>query len=144
MRRVCRAAVSAAGFGGWRLRREFCSYRLQTDSQDPAARNLVLGASMELGAWDLELPALHAGPCPLQTDPRDRVAQELFRLPQLIFGGGAVSNWHEGALESLVIIAVWVFVFVATRRILKRFYYLEDQLQMCGWCRKLKGQGDWV
>jgi hypothetical protein len=69
---------------------------------------------------------------------------ELVRLPQLIFGGVAVPNWHEGAFESLAIITVWVFVFVATRRILKRFYYLEDQLQMCGWCRKLKGQGDWV
>src|SRR5437763_730660 len=61
---------------------------------------------------------------------------ELIRLPQLIFGGVAVPNWHESALESLVIITVWVFVFVGTRRILKRFYYLEDQLQMCGWCRK--------
>jgi len=69
---------------------------------------------------------------------------ELVRLPQLIFGGVAVSNWHEGAIESLAIITVWLFVFVATRRILKRFYYLEEQLQMCGWCRKLKGQGDWV
>jgi hypothetical protein len=69
---------------------------------------------------------------------------ELIRLPQVIFGGVAVANWHEGAIESLAIITVWVLVFVSTRRVLKRFYYLEEQLQMCGWCRKLKRQGDWV
>ena len=69
---------------------------------------------------------------------------ELVRLPQLIFGGSAMSNWHEGALESIAIITVWILVFIATRRVLKRFYYLEEQLQMCGWCRMLKHQGDWV
>jgi hypothetical protein len=71
-------------------------------------------------------------------------ADELVRLPQVIFGGVAVGNWHEAAIESSAIIAVWVFVFVATRRILKRFYYLEEQIQMCAWCRKFKRQDDWV
>jgi len=69
---------------------------------------------------------------------------ELIRLPQLILGGPALPNWREGALESSAIIVVWLVVLVATRRVLKRFYYLEDQLQMCGWCRKLKSQGEWV
>lgn len=69
---------------------------------------------------------------------------EFARLPQVILGGAAVTNWREGAIESVAILVVWFLVFVATRRVLKRFYYLEDQLQMCGWCRKLKRQGDWV
>lgn len=69
---------------------------------------------------------------------------ELIRLPQLIFGGVTVPNWHEAAIESFAIVVVWILVFVATRRVLKRFYYLEDQLQMCAWCRKLKREGDWV
>lgn len=69
---------------------------------------------------------------------------ELIRLPQLILGGSALTNWREGALESIAILVVWLVVFVATRRVLKKFYYLEEQLQMCGWCRKLKRQGDWV
>jgi hypothetical protein len=69
---------------------------------------------------------------------------ELIRLPQLILGGAASPNWREGILESSAILVVWFAVFVATRRVLKRFYYLEEQLQMCGWCRKLKRRGDWV
>ena len=69
---------------------------------------------------------------------------ELIRLPQLILGGAALPNWREGAIESIAILVVWLTVFVSTRRVLKRFYYLEEQLQMCGWCRKLKRQDDWV
>jgi hypothetical protein len=69
---------------------------------------------------------------------------ELVRLPQVLFGGAALANWREAAIESTVILIVWFAVFVATRRVLKRFYYLEEQLKMCGWCRKLEHGGDWV
>ena len=69
---------------------------------------------------------------------------ELVRLPQMLFGGAALTNWREAALETIVILVVWILVFVATRRVLKRFHYLEDQLKMCGWCRKLQRRGDWV
>ena len=69
---------------------------------------------------------------------------ELVSLPRLILGGAAVPNWREGVIESIAILVVWLVVFVATRRVLKRFHYLEDQLQMCGWCRKLQRHGDWV
>ena len=53
-------------------------------------------------------------------------------------------NWRESALESIVALFVWLFVFTRTRRVLKRFTYLEDQLRMCGWCRKLETQGEWL
>jgi hypothetical protein len=69
---------------------------------------------------------------------------ELAQLPRLIFGGVAQPNWRESALESLVILAIWLCVFAATRRLLKRFYYLEDQLKMCAWCRRLETGGEWL
>ena len=69
---------------------------------------------------------------------------EVARLPSLIFGGTTQPNWRESAIESLVILAVWLWVFTGTRRVLKRFYYLEEQLEMCAWCRRLETGGEWL
>ena len=69
---------------------------------------------------------------------------EIVQLPRLIFGGAELPNWRESALESIVALLVWLFVFTRTRRVLKRFTYLEDQLRMCAWCRKLETQGEWL
>jgi hypothetical protein len=69
---------------------------------------------------------------------------EMVQLPRLIFGGAAMPNWRESALESIVALLVWLFVFMRTRRVLKRFTYLEDQLRMCAWCRKLETEGEWL
>lgn len=68
---------------------------------------------------------------------------ELLGLPHLLFGGVTQPNWRESALESLVTVTVWLFVYTATRRVLRRFRYLEELLTMCGWCRKLKSDGKW-
>lgn len=69
---------------------------------------------------------------------------EIAQLPRLLFGGSVQSNWRESALESVVILVVWLSVFTATRRVLKRFYYLEERLKMCAWCRRLETGGEWV
>jgi hypothetical protein len=69
---------------------------------------------------------------------------ELLRLPQRLFGIAGHSAWHESAIESILTLIVWLVVFVATRRVLHRFHYLEDMLTMCGWCRKLSREGDWL
>ena len=63
---------------------------------------------------------------------------ELAGLPHLFFGGAHQMDWHESALESLAIAVVWLAVYGATRKILRRFHYLEDWLTMCAWCRKLE------
>ncbi len=69
---------------------------------------------------------------------------EFFGLPRVLFGGKAQMNWQEAALETLSIALVWVVVFGMTRKILRRFRYLEDLLTMCAWCRKLEHGGHWV
>ena len=69
---------------------------------------------------------------------------ELFRLPYLLFGGPQQRIWRESVMESIAIAIVWLVVFVATRKVLRRFRYLEGLLTMCAWCRKLEHGGDWV
>lgn len=69
---------------------------------------------------------------------------ELLSLPSRLFGGVQHSDWHEGAMESFVALAVWLPLFLGTRRILARLYYLEDFIRVCAWCRKI-GDGDrWI
>ena len=70
---------------------------------------------------------------------------ELLGLPRWMFGGPGAGNWRESALESVVTLLVWLAVLIGTKRVLNRFYYLEDQLKMCAWCRKFeRGSGEWV
>lgn len=69
---------------------------------------------------------------------------ELLNLPFLIFGGVPHSEWRESALETVIILAVWVVVISLTRTILKRLHYLEGLLRMCAWCRKVNDGDEWV
>lgn len=69
---------------------------------------------------------------------------ELYNVPRLLFGGAQVSNWRESAWESLVTCIVWLVVYLATLRVLRRFRHLEDLLTLCAWCRKLHYKEDWV
>ena len=69
---------------------------------------------------------------------------ELIGLPHLLFGYGHRPDWHESAVESLVTAIVWLVVYVMTRRVLRRFRYLEDMIMLCAWCRKVEQREDWV
>lgn len=69
---------------------------------------------------------------------------EFVELPRWMFGGSGVSNWRESALESIVALLVWLAVLIGTKRVLNRFYYLEDQLKMCAWCRRFERSGEWL
>jgi len=44
----------------------------------------------------------------------------------------------------MIILLVWAWVHAATRRLLKRLYYLEDFLRICSWCRKVCHDGKWM
>jgi len=69
---------------------------------------------------------------------------EAVRLPHFVFGEAFTPNWHRAELRSLVIFLVWLAVYRATRRLLERLHYLEDFMRMCGWCRKIYCDGQWV
>lgn len=69
---------------------------------------------------------------------------EAVRLPHLIYGEPFVPNWHRALFRTVVIVLVWAWVQTATRRLLKRLHYLEEFLRVCGWCRKVCHQGEWL
>ncbi|MEI9960953.1 MAG: hypothetical protein WDM76_07405 [Limisphaerales bacterium] len=69
---------------------------------------------------------------------------EMIRLPHLIFGESFVPNWDRAILRSVVVVAIWVWVHLATQRLLKRLHYLEEFLRVCSWCRKVCHDGKWL
>ncbi|HEX4342021.1 MAG TPA: hypothetical protein VH255_01435 [Verrucomicrobiae bacterium] len=69
---------------------------------------------------------------------------EIVRIPHFIFGEPFVSNWHRAGLRTVVILAVWSWVHYMTVRLLKRLHYLEDFVRVCGWCRRVCHQEEWL
>jgi hypothetical protein len=54
------------------------------------------------------------------------------------------ATWHESAVESAAVLAVWSIVFYFTRRLVSRLYYLERFLRVCAWCRKINLDDKWM
>lgn len=69
---------------------------------------------------------------------------EALRIPHYIFGESFVPNWHRAILRTVVIILIWIWVYMLTRRLLKRLHYLEDFLRICGWCRRVCYNDEWL
>jgi hypothetical protein len=70
---------------------------------------------------------------------------ELFDLPHLLFGAARTPvRWGEGALESLLTIAVGTAVVLITYRALRRIEYLESLIVMCAWCRRVRSGDEWL
>jgi hypothetical protein len=70
---------------------------------------------------------------------------ELLDLPHLIFGAARTPiRWGEGAMESLLTIAVGAAVVAITYRALRRIEYLESLIVMCAWCRRVRSGKEWL
>lgn len=69
---------------------------------------------------------------------------EIFHVPQLVFGGPQESHWRSSLLTTQVVLVVWWVVHRRTARVLARLHYLERLLRMCAWCRKINDGEDWV
>jgi hypothetical protein len=69
---------------------------------------------------------------------------ELLRIPHYLFGEPFEPNWHRALLRTVVILLVWGWVHLITKRILKRLHYLEEFVRVCGWCRKVCYQNQWL
>jgi hypothetical protein len=69
---------------------------------------------------------------------------EAIHIPHLIYGESFTPNWHRAILRTVVILLVWFWVHLATRRLLKRLHYLENFLLICGWCRRVCTQDEWM
>ena len=71
-------------------------------------------------------------------------ATEWLRIPHYLFGEPFVPNWHRAALRTAVILLIWLWVYLITKKLLKRLHYLEDFLRTCSWCRKVSHRDHWL
>jgi hypothetical protein len=69
---------------------------------------------------------------------------ELIRIPYILFREPFSFNWHRALLRTAVVLLVWAWVHLATRKLLKRLHYLEEFLRICGWCRKVCHHDEWL
>jgi hypothetical protein len=69
---------------------------------------------------------------------------EAMRIPHFLFGEPFTPNWHRAMLRTVVILLVWAWVHLATRRLLRRLHHLEEFLRICSWCRKVCHDGEWL
>lgn len=69
---------------------------------------------------------------------------EIIGLPHLIYGENFDPNWGRAVLRTVIVVAVWIWVHVETKRLLHRLHQLEDFLLVCSWCRKIGDHGNWV
>lgn len=69
---------------------------------------------------------------------------EWLRIPHYLFGEPFAPDWKRAILRTVVISAIWLWVHLLARRLLKRLHYLEDFLRICGWCRKVCHEGEWL
>jgi len=69
---------------------------------------------------------------------------ELIHLPHLLFDEPATFSWSRVLLRTGVILAIWLWVHLANRRLLKRLRQLEEFLLICSWCRKVGHKGEWM
>jgi hypothetical protein len=69
---------------------------------------------------------------------------EAVRIPHLIFDEPFTPNWHRAMLRTIVVLLIWAWVHLATRRLLRRLHYLEEFLRICGWCRKVCDHDEWL
>jgi hypothetical protein len=69
---------------------------------------------------------------------------EALRLPHVLFREQFDPNYHRAMLRTIVVLLIWSWVHLVTRRLLKRLHYLEEFLRVCGWCRKVCHEHEWL
>jgi hypothetical protein len=70
---------------------------------------------------------------------------ELLKLPSLIFSGHPFAFvYRRTTIEMLLVLSIWFFVSLSTRRLLKRVRQLEEFMRVCAWCRRIDCKGEWM
>jgi len=69
---------------------------------------------------------------------------EALQLPHALFGDQFNPNYRRAGLRTIIILMIWSWVYLVTRRLLKRLHHLEEFLRVCGWCRKVCDQNEWL
>lgn len=71
-------------------------------------------------------------------------AAEAFDLPYYLYNESVEPNWIRAIVRSLVVVAIWIWVHLTTKHLLKRLHELEGFLRICSWCRKVGHEGEWL
>lgn len=69
---------------------------------------------------------------------------EIVRLPNLLYGDPTEFHWLRVSMRTLLIGGIWLWMHLATRRLLKRLHHLEEFMLVCSWCRKVGQEGEWL
>lgn len=69
---------------------------------------------------------------------------EVLHLPHFLFSEPAAFNLERALLRTVVVAIIWVWVHLATKKILARLHHLEEFLLVCSWCRKVGHEGEWL
>jgi hypothetical protein len=69
---------------------------------------------------------------------------EIIYLPHRLYDEPAEFLWGRVLTRTAVILAIWLWVHFATRRLLRRLHELEEFLLVCSWCRKVGHEGKWL
>lgn len=69
---------------------------------------------------------------------------EIAGVPHRFFGEPPGFIWQRVLFRTVIILAVWLWVHLTTRRLLRRLYHLEEYLLICSWCRKVGHEGKWL
>lgn len=69
---------------------------------------------------------------------------EALRIPHYLFGEPFAPDWRRALLRTVILLAIWAWVHLLTRRLLKRLHYLEEFLRVCSWCRKVCYHDEWL
>jgi len=69
---------------------------------------------------------------------------EMVLIPHLLYGEDFTPNYHRAILRTVVVLLIWLWVNMATRKLLRRLHYLEEFLRVCSWCRKVSYGNDWI
>lgn len=69
---------------------------------------------------------------------------EILGVPHRFFGEPPGFIWTRVLFRTVVILAIWLWVHLQTRRLLKRLHHLEEYLLVCSWCRKVGHEGKWL
>lgn len=71
-------------------------------------------------------------------------ASEALQVPHRLFGESGDFNWRRAASRTVIVVLIWIWVHIATKKLLKRLHQLEEFLLVCSWCRKVGHEGQWL
>jgi hypothetical protein len=72
-------------------------------------------------------------------------ADELLDLPHVLFGAAPTpGRLSEAVFESAVVALLGVITTSVTARLTRRIVALESFVVLCGWCRRIRNEGEWL